>query len=113
MPRVVKRIGRASPKARGVPEAAPNVLTLDETLDLNAASRLRAALMDLRGTDLTLDAAQVHHLGAQCAQVLVSATATWAVDGAVLAISAASEPFVQGVQLLGLQSILTPEGARA
>ena len=117
VPRVVKRISR-SPSARArvvsdVAVPAPATLALDETLDLNAASRLRSSLLDRRGADLTLDASAVHHLGAQCAQVLASAVATWAADGAALTISAASEPFGQGVRLLGLHSILTAEGTRA
>lgn len=106
---MVKRISRA----KSAPAEAPKALALDETLDLNAALNLRAALLDRRGSDLALDASGVGHLGAQCAQVLVSAAATWSADGRRLTISGASEPFGQGARLLGLQSILISEGTSA
>ena len=114
---MVKRISRSPPKPRSAAAAPPEALvaagtvTLDETLDLNAAARLRAALLSLRGADLSVDAANVQHLGAQCAQVLASASATWAADGRAFSIASASDPFGQGARLLGLQSILIPESS--
>ena len=117
---MVKRISRSPPKPRAVPTAAPSEavaaagsLTLDETLDLNAAARLRSTLLPLRGADLSVDAANVQHLGAQCAQVLASASATWAADGRTFTIAPASESFGQGARLLGLHSILIPESTHA
>lgn len=112
---VVKRISRSPPRARAAAAAAPprQALALDAALDLNAAGQLRAALLALRGADLALDASAVHHLGAQCAQVLASAAATWAADGAALTIPVASEPFAHSLRLLGLQSILIPESIQA
>ena len=117
---MVKRISRSPPKPRAGPEAAPPdaaaaaaSLTLDETLDLNAAARLRSLLLPLRGANLSLDAGNVQHLGAQCAQVLASASATWAADGRAFTIAKASEPFGQGARLLGLHSILIPESTYA
>lgn len=111
---MVKRISRSPPRARAAAAAASRqALALDAALDLNAAGRLRAALLALRGADLALDAASVHHLGAQCAQILASAAATWAADGMALTIPVASEPFAHSVRLLGLQSILTPESIQA
>ena len=117
---MVKRISRSPPRPRATSAAAPSevaaavgTLTLDETLDLNAAARLRSALLPLRGADLSVDAANVQHLGAQCAQVLASASATWAADGRAFTIATASEPFGQGARLLGLHSILIPESTHA
>lgn len=117
---MVKRISRSPPRPRAAPAAVASeivapvgTLTLDETLDLNAAARLRSALLPLRGADLSVDAANVQHLGAQCAQVLASASATWASDGRAFTIATASEPFGQGARLLGLHSILIPESTHA
>lgn len=116
---MVKRISRSPPRARTAAAAAAagevprRSLTLDAALDLNAAGRLRAALLALRGADLALDASGVNHLGAQCAQVLASAAATWSADGAALTIPVASEPFAHSLRLLGLHSILTPESIHA
>ena len=114
---MVKRISRSPPRARAAAAAAPGpgrqALVLDAALDLNAAGRLRAALLALRCADLALDASGVNHLGAQCAQVLVSAAATWAADGTALTIPVASEPFAHNLRLLGLQSILNPESIQA
>ncbi len=112
MRHVVKRISRSPPKPKGVP-AAVNRLALDDMLDLNAAAPLRTSLLAMRGADLTVDASAVQHLGAQCAQVLASASLTWAADGAALTYAAASESFGQCARLLGLHSILTPESVRA
>lgn len=110
---VVKRISRSPPKPKGVAPTAANVLALDEMLDLNAANPLRNALLARRGADLAVDASAVHHLGAQCAQVLASASLTWAADGSALTFLAASDSFAQCARFLGLHSILTPEGSLA
>ena len=84
---MVKRISRSPPRGKPTPAATAS-LKLDETLDLNAAGRLRSALL---------------------AQVLASAASTWAADGAVFTIASPSEPFGQGARLLGLHSLLFPE----
>ncbi len=105
---MVKRISRSPPRGKPTPAATAS-LKLDETLDLNAAGRLRSALLPLRGGSVTIDASGVQHFGAQCAQVLASAASTWAADGAVFTIASPSEPFGQGARLLGLHSLLFPE----
>ena len=77
-------------------------LCLEEVLGLPQAKPLFDALVACRGSDLTLDASQVQHLGAQCAQVLVSGCKTWASDGHAFVFTAPSEAFVDGARLLGL-----------
>ena len=94
------------------PANAMATLILDETLDLRAATGLKAALLAHRGADIQVDASAVLHLGAQCAQLLAAADAAWAADGATLAFPAASEAFAQGARLLGLDSTLCSKGAR-
>ena len=86
---------------------APSALALDSVLDLDAATPLRAAILERRGSDLTIDGSAVRHLGGLCAQVLASAASTWAGDGRSLSFRSPSEAFVQGVSLLGLDTILT------
>lgn len=82
--------------------AVPQVLVLDETLDLNAASELARALMGLRGSPVSVDPSHVGRVGAQCLQVLVSAAKAWKADGIYFAVTPGSEPFVEGLHLLGL-----------
>ena len=51
-------------------------LLLEPVLDLGAAERLHARLMDLRGQPLDIDASQVERLGGLCLQVLMSVMIT-------------------------------------
>ena len=89
--------------------AMPQVLVLDETLDLNAASELAKTLGGLRGTAITIDPSQVGRVGAQCIQVLISASKTWSGDGIDFAVMPGSEPFAEGLELLGLTSFFFNE----
>lgn len=79
-------------------------LELAEMLDLRAATPLAAQLLALRGEEVTLDACAVQRLGGQCLQILLSAKATWEFDGVQLRVVAPSPGFVEGLQLLGIQS---------
>ncbi len=81
-------------------------LSLDGSLDLTAASELAKSLLGLRGSDVIIDASAVSHLGAQCAQVLVSAAKTWQADQHDLRIGTCSVEFGEGLRLLGLRSVL-------
>ena len=87
-----------------------SALQLPETLDLLAAKPLAAALIERRGASIAIDASQVQRLGAQCAQVLLSAASTWKADGHSLAIANRSPGFVDGLQLLGIPSDAFIEG---
>lgn len=77
-------------------------LQLPDILDLRAASPLATSLLAIRGRQLTIDASHVERVGAQCLQVLLSARATWAVDGLSLMVVNPSEAFIEGVETLGV-----------
>lgn len=68
-------------------------LLLEPVLDLGAAERLHARLLELRGQPLDIDASQVERLGGLCLQVLVSARETWRADGHSAVIGQASAAF--------------------
>jgi chemotaxis protein CheX len=82
----------------------PYRIELPEMLDLRAATPLAAQLLTRRGEDVILDASAVQRLGGQCLQILLSAKATWESDGAQLRIVDSSPDFVDGLELLGIQS---------
>jgi chemotaxis protein CheX len=90
---------------------APNVVILDETLDLNAASELARTFAGLRGAPVTIDPSHVGRVGAQCIQVLIAASKTWKADGIYFAVTPGSEPFNEGLDLLGLHSFFSNERA--
>ncbi len=90
---------------------APNVVMLDETLDLNAASELARTFGTLRGAPVTIDPSHVGRMGAQCVQVLIAACKTWKADGIYFAVTPGSEPFNEGLDLLGLSSFFSNERA--
>jgi len=78
-----------------------HTMALADTLDVNAAGPLTLTLLELRGQPLALDASQVRRIGGQCLQVLLSAQATWAVDGQAFDIVSPSPDFADGLALLG------------
>lgn len=83
---------------------------LPDNLGSSAARDLATALLTQRGQPLTLNAANVRRLGAQCTQVLLSAAATWRADGAALSIHDPSPEFQEAMRLLGLseQALTAP-----
>ena len=60
---------------------APSILKLPDNLDLNAVSAMHAQLVELKGHNVEVDAADVRKSGAQCVQVLLAAKKTWDADG--------------------------------
>ena len=78
-----------------------HTLALTDTLDVNAAAPLTQTLLKLRGQPVALDASQVRRVGGQCLQVLLSARATWAIDGQAFGITAPSTDFTDGLALMG------------
>ncbi|MGZ3370056.1 MAG: STAS domain-containing protein [Caulobacteraceae bacterium] len=68
-------------------------LLLEPVLDLGAAERLHARLLELRGQSLDIDASQVERLGGLCLQVLISARNTWRAHGQTAAIGQTSSAF--------------------
>ena len=91
--------------------APPQVLVLEEALDLSAASELAKSLNAMRGKAVTIDPAHVGRVGAQCIQVLVSASKSWSEDGVEFLVEPGSEPFNEGLRLLGLTSFFSDERA--
>lgn len=86
-------------------------MKLADTLDLRAAAPLKAALAELRGQDLTLDASEVSRLGGLCLQVLLAANAAWRAEGRAFHIAGASPAFLEGARLMAASSLLTLEAA--
>ena len=68
-------------------------LQLEPVLDLGAAERLHARLLELRGQPIDIDASQVERLGGLCLQVLISARNTWQADGHSAVLGQASPAF--------------------
>ncbi|MBX9453565.1 MAG: STAS domain-containing protein [Neoaquamicrobium sediminum] len=83
-------------------KTATESVTLPNELDIKAAGPLAAELLAARGKDLALNASQIERVGGQCLQVLLSAAATWAADGAELTIEEPSPAFVDAIQTAGL-----------
>jgi chemotaxis protein CheX len=81
----------------------PHRIELPEMLDLRAATPLASQLLTQRGEEVILDASAVQRLGGQCLQILLSARATWELDGTQLRIVDPSPGFVEGLELLGIQ----------
>ena len=76
--------------------------TLSEVLDIKAALPLAEGLLAQRGSELMIDASQVERLGAQSLQILLSAVSTWQADGLSLEFVEPSAPFIQGLELFGI-----------
>lgn len=78
------------------------ICKLAQILDLKAAAPLAESLLQMRGSDLTIDASDVEQMGGQCLQVLLSAQATWRADETALHITNPSAEFVENLRLLGM-----------
>ena len=87
-------------------------LPLPAALDLAAANALTRALLARRGRTVVIDAAAVLHLSAPCAQVLMSAAATWLADDAPFSIENCGERMMDDLRVLGIApSVLNIEVA--
>ena len=87
--------------ARSVDDACAPV-RLAEILDRAEAAHLLAILIERRGQELTLDASGVCRIGGQCLQILMSTAATWSSDAVAFAVADASQEFIAGVELFGV-----------
>lgn len=93
-----------------VSEPSQRIFELPAVMDFRAATPLAEALLALRGSALTLDAARVERIGGQCLQVLLSAQKTWSADEAALRFTNLTPVFVDGLRLMGIaQADLTGE----
>jgi len=86
-------------------DADANRVRLPEVMDLRAAAPLAEDLRRRRGGDVEIDGSQVKRLGGQCLQVLLSAQATWEVDGGVLRFVDPSPEFIEALTLMGAASL--------
>ncbi len=96
-----KRKTAKAPAKSEAAEAQP--IVLDSVLDLRAATPLAGEFRERRGADVEIDASNVERLGAQCAQVLLSAEKTWAAEGLKLSITDSSPEFQEGLGVLAVQ----------
>ena len=86
------------------------IITLTALLTPPAAKPLLAQLLQLRGQDIEISAAEVVQASTLAIQVLLAASDAWLADGKSFAVVAASEQFVEAVSLLGLTRELLPDG---
>ena len=81
---------------------AAGPVRLADVLDRAEAAPLLASLIAQRGSELAIDASGVRRIGGQCLQVLMSAAATWSADAVAFSITGASEDFIAGLALFGV-----------
>jgi chemotaxis protein CheX len=77
-------------------------LRLPEILDITRAGPLAESFRAMRGSKLNVDAARVQRVGAQCAQVIMSAVATWRADEVELCLTDPSTELRDAFSLLGI-----------
>ena len=87
----------------GTDEPEMRQIELAENLDLSAATPLHESILAMRGNDMVIDASAVERVGGQCLQVLLSAQKSWEEDKASFSIENASEQFLSGLTLLGVE----------
>lgn len=78
-----------------------HAIELSKNLGLTAAAPLMDSINGAQGQAITLDAANVETLGAQCLQVLLAASHSWASKGQSFQVISASDAFNQGLETLG------------
>ncbi len=77
-------------------------IALSSELDIKAAAPLAAELAAMRGDAVEIDGSAVVRVGAQCLQVLLSASATWNADGLELELTAPSPAMLDAIDSAGL-----------
>jgi len=89
--------------------AEPATVVLPSVIDLKAVNPLHQEVLALRGRPLNIDASEVTRLGALGLQVLLSAKATWMLDGAPFNIVQPSDDFSGALQLFGATDLNTAD----
>lgn len=82
--------------------SAVETFILPETLDINAAAGLAASLLAAQGNPLVLNGSRVKRAGAQCLQILFSASKTWDRDSLSLSLSDPSEELKEAFRIAGV-----------
>lgn len=77
-------------------------IKLPAVLELTEASKLTEELLKFRGSEIDIDASDVTYIGAQCAQVLLSAKMTWSADCLKLVVLNPSTVFTNSLELIGI-----------
>jgi chemotaxis protein CheX len=96
-----------------MPGQETNTLELPETLGPGEAHELADRFRALRGAALDVQASGVRRMSALCAQVLLSAAASWRVDGKTLRLCEPSPEFDETLRVLGLPADAFSIGAAA
>lgn len=78
------------------------VVELSKTLSLVAAPALLESLLQKKGQAVQVDADQVHRLGAQCLQILLSAKKNWEADDCSFVLENPSSEFSEAIALMGV-----------
>jgi chemotaxis protein CheX len=76
---------------------------LPENVDLVAVAPMHQALVEMRGKDLDLDASAVRQISGLGLQLLLSAEATWALDGREFTIRDVAPALADAFRLAALQ----------
>lgn len=87
-------------------DADKNHVLLDENLSFARASGLTKAIVNKIELPLSLDASQVRHMDAPCAQILLAAKNHYAVSGLSFEILNPSDNFKNALTTLGLEHCL-------
>ena len=86
-------------------------IKLPEKLNTAAAEPLFRELIAARGNPVSLDAADVVQLGSLCCQVLISAKHSWDADDVGLTLNDVPQPFLDGLESLGIPHNTLIEGS--
>lgn len=88
----------------------PRRLALPESLGAAEAAGLADQLRALRGAPVEIDASAVRKMGGLCAQILLSAAATWRADATTLRLSEPSPEMVAALGHMGLDAAALEAG---
>lgn len=89
-----------------------HVIKLPPVLDIVAAPGVLENFLQLRGSQVSVEASQVVRLGAQCLQIFLAAHAAWAEDNITLEYQDPSEDFIESLELLGATIGMISYGAQ-
>lgn len=92
--------------SRPVEETASDLLQLMPVMDLQAAAPLAKQFASRRGHFVVVNGRDVTRIGAQCAQVLVSAVVTWRQESIPLAFVECSEPMIDDLKTMGIEAFI-------
>jgi chemotaxis protein CheX len=81
-------------------------MELPSALESRAAAPLLAALNEVHGRPLTLDASGVERVGALCLQVLLAAQREWHANDIPFVIDRPSEAFTDAIRLMDAGSLI-------